>query len=191
MTLIDRIAQLLVSGMQPALVASVVNVSKSYIAELLADADFKEALKELAQQNNETPLVSESQAVADKLTGLAHATMDQLLTRVQTGIMDDRNLILTLTTVNNMQEAASKREAIRNGLSNAGLGTTVDGVSVRIVEISMPKACIPDFTINNNSEIIAIGNRSTSPMPAASLKKILDADSLPAIEGESYHEQAI
>lgn len=190
MTTIDRIAQLLVSGMAPSLVASVVNVDKSYVAQLLADPDFKEALKELAMANNETPIRSEEDALTDKLTGLAHASMDQLLTRVQAGMMDDRNLLLTLTTVNNMQESITKKQAIRKGLAGAGLSSDVNGVAIRVVEISMPAVCAPDITFGPNSEIVAIGSRSTATMPAASLQKMLEGELKPALEGD-YHEQAV
>lgn len=190
MTNIERIAQLLVNGMAPALVASVVGVSKTYVSQLMSDPDFKEALKELSAQNNENPITNETQLLNDKMTGLSHATIDQLLTQVSSGMVGARDLVFTLNTINTIQESAFKRDAMKKGLANAGLGA-IDGVSVRVVEITMPAVCAPELTIGPNSEVISIGNRSTAPMPAATLQKMLEAESKPAIEGESYYEQAV
>lgn len=187
---VERIAQLLVNGMQPSLVASVVGVTKSFVSQLLADPDFQEALKELSVKNNETPISSESQLLNDKLAGLAHSSIDQLLTQISSGMVGARELILTLNTVNTIQEANFKREAMKKGLNGAGLSGG-DSITYKMVEITMPAICAPDLLIGPNSEIISIGNRSTAPMPAAQLQKMLEAESRPAIEGESYHAQAI
>ena len=85
MTKIDRIAQLLVGGMNPALVASVVGVSKSYISQLLQDQDFKAALKELAEQQATEAPQSSDEVAKDKMIGIEHAAMDQLQIQIESG----------------------------------------------------------------------------------------------------------
>lgn len=190
MTKIDRIAQLLVGGMNPALVASVVGVSKSYISQLLQDQDFKAALKELAEQQATEAPQSADEVAKDKMIGIEHAAMDQLQTQIESGMLAGRELILALATLNTIKNDTFRREAASKAIQNP-LVSGQGQMTMKVVEITMPAICAPELTIGPNSEIIAIGSRSTTPMPASSLQKMLEAEAMPPIEGESHHETAL
>jgi hypothetical protein len=172
----DRIAGLLAQGMAPSLVASLVNVDPSYISQLLKDEAFLYCLQELktelaeeAIENLEEQRHEEALYYIDRLAATEHSILDKITKELS--YMTGREALLALDVV------GKRREAMQTGLQKqkalSGIGDLPPGSTVRLVEIEIPNICVPELTFTDNREIIAIGNKSVNPMPAARLQKIL------------------
>jgi hypothetical protein len=169
---IDRIANLLVSGLKPASIAQIVSVSPSYISNLLKDEDFQAHIQALAQEKldegcNET---EEAKFYVDKLAGAEHTIVNHLLERLP--YMADNHAIMALNTVGSRRDAMMKA----NLLAGVGQALQANGGTVRMVEISIPSVAIPDVQFGKNNEVVSIGSRAITPMPVAALQRMMDAE---------------
>lgn len=168
---IDRIASLLVSGLAPSQIADIVAVSPSYISNLKADPDFQLHLEALAserlEEDNET---NEDNIYKDKLAAAEHKIVNHLMERLP--YMADNHAILALNTV------GSRRDAMQKASLMAGVGSALkqNGGTVRMVEISIPAAAVPDIVLGKNNEVISIGGRAIAPMPTSALQKMIDTE---------------
>lgn len=194
MTKLDRLANLLAGGMQPSIAALTVNVSPSYVSQLLQDEDFKTTLLELKESFNAELLnpeathtkAAEKEYYIDTLAGAEQLIVSKLVERVNSGLMEDRTLLASLREIGMRRDSLEKTALIQKGVTGAGLHVGSDGMSVRIVEISVPASCMPHMQLGANNEIISIDGRSTVPMPIATLQKIVEGESREVIEHDSY-----
>lgn len=184
---IDRIAELLASGLPPTLSASITGVSPSYISQLLKDPDFKELVNDLAKERVEKEATAsvedkEIKHYGNKLLGAEHKIVDHLLERIH--MMEDR------TAISALREIGARHDAMRKptlGSVVAQMGNS--GGTLRMIELSLPAVAAPDIMFGKNSEIVQIGNRSITPMPTAALQKIIDGTTLDAIEHRGHLDE--
>lgn len=179
----DRTARLLASGMKASTVAALVGCSASYISQLIADPDFKEYVGHLIQQTA-LEVVEEDEerkSYADKLAGAEHTLLDKIIERAP--LMEDRLLAQALHIVGNRRDAMEAQKL--KLLPHAQQGETKV-----YVEITIPAQCAPELTISNTGEIISIGSRSTTPMPTAQLRDLLDAESRGITYDQTNHQSA-
>lgn len=169
---IDRIASLLVSGLKPAMIAQIVSVSPSYISNLLQDPDFKLHLQELAEELAEeaSSEANETQIYADKLAGAEHTIVTHILDRLP--YMADNHAIMALNTIGTRRDSMMKA----NLLAGVGQALQSNGGTVRMVEISIPAVAIPDVQFGKNNEVVSIGSRAITPMPVATLQRMMDTE---------------
>lgn len=193
----DRIAQLKAQGMPTGMIASLVGCTSSYVSQLSATEEFMEEVARLqleAGQEEAEENKHEARELGnykDKLAGAEHRVLDNLLGRLDE--MDDRTALSMLTVIGQRRDAIYKAQ--QENRRPTSLATQVLGVhglpagsTLRMVELSMPAVSVPELTFGPNSEVTAIGSRSVTPMPAATLLKILEGESTPALELPSTGE---
>lgn len=85
--------------MKPALVAKITAVSPSYISQLIADPDFKQALDQLKIDKAEAPGSEEEEdkSLKDKFQAAEHKIVDHILDRLD--MMGDGHVIAALRTI--------------------------------------------------------------------------------------------
>lgn len=190
----DRIAGLLVQGMKPAMVASIVGCDPSYISQLLKDEAFLYHLQSLNQEleAGEAPLEAdvedrkqETLFLADKMLAAEHHALDKILKEMP--YLSGRDAIVALDVIGKRKDATLAQAYGPKGIlpsAPTGAGhTTVQ------VTLTVPNICIPELTLSSNNEIISIGERSVAAMPTATLKQMLAKADEPPLE-VSYENHA-
>lgn len=179
MTKQDRIACLLAQGMQPSQVAHLTACQPSYVSQLLKDPDFQAYIKELIQEQAEkegSTVQEERNYYRDRLAAAEHKILDHIVTNIHNSTVREAAAVL---------DAVGRRRDTMDGVGGKGVmaaiaaevHTNPDGSSTtRMVQITMPDICLPELKMAGANEIVAIGDRSTAPMPAQALRKILAPD---------------
>ena len=166
---IDRIATMLVSGIQASSICQIVGVAPSYISNLKADPDFNlhlSALREELASSDSGP--TEEEIYSDKLLGAEHKIVTHLMDRLN--YMADNHAVAALQAVGARRDAITKQNALASFQASAANGNT----TIRMVEISIPSISAPDLVIGKNNEVVSIGSRAITPMPAATLQAMLN-----------------
>lgn len=168
---IDRIATMLVSGIQASSIAQIIGVSPSYISNLQKDPDFKLHLEALREEKAaaETTKDEEVEIYHDKLLGAEHKIVTHLMDRLH--YMADNHAIAAL------QAIGARRDSVTKAQATSSFSNNLNGTTIRMVEISIPAISAPDLVIGKNNEVVSIGSRATSPMPAATLQTLLNTNS--------------
>ncbi|YP_001218807.1 terminase [Pseudomonas phage 119X] len=173
----ERIARLLATGLKAAQVADLVAVSPSYISQLLtSDSDFRDYVTYLRTESaEETGQPTEAEALELKYEAAEHTAIKALLERLP--IMEDKNLLTAVQVLSNRRQQEAKAKLLAKGIGYGGSATqvVVDGKSVKVTHLQIPAVCAPDFTYSDTKEIVAIGDRSTNPMPTPQLKGLLES----------------
>lgn len=183
---LDRIANLLASGMKPALVAKITAVSPSYISQLIADPDFKQALEELkaAKVDSAGSEEEEDKSLKDKFQAAEHKIVDHILDRLD--MMGDGHVIAALRTIGDRNDAMRKHSLLTK--STSALAALGGGqATMRMVELTIPACAVPELILGKNSEIISIGGRDITPMPVNTLQSLINSQQI-EIE-ESVYDQ--
>lgn len=169
---IDRIATMLASGIQASSICQIVGVAPSYISNLKADPDFNlhlSALREELANSDSGP--TEEEIYSDKLLGAEHKIVTHLMDRLN--YMADNHAVAALQAVGARRDAITKQNALASFQASAGAGNT----TIRMVEISIPAISAPDLVIGKNNEVVSIGSRAITPMPATALQALLNSKS--------------
>ena len=190
----DRIAGLLVQGMKPAMVATIVGCDPSYISQLLKDEAFLYHLQSLNQEleAGEAPLEAdvedrkqEALFLADKMLAAEHHALDKILKEMP--YLSGRDAIVALDVIGKRKDATLAQAFGPKG--NLPAAATVPGHTTVQVTLTVPNICIPELTLSSNNEIISIGERSVAAMPTATLKQMLAKADEPPLE-VSYENHA-
>lgn len=190
----DRIAGLLVQGMKPAMVASIVGCDPSYISQLLKDEAFLYHLQSLNTEleAGEAPLEAdvedrkqEALFLADKMLAAEHHALDKILKEMP--YLSGRDAIVALDVIGKRKDATLAQAFGPKGILPSA--PTVAGHTTVQVTLTVPNICIPELTLSSNNEIISIGERSVAAMPTATLKQMLAKADEPPLE-VSYENHA-
>lgn len=169
---IDRIANLLASGVQPSMVAKITGVTPSYISQLCSDQDFSNHLSELKLElvTTDSNEDKETELLADKLLGAEHKIVDRIIDRLD--LMSDGHVIAAYAKISERRDSLTKQAAM------ASVAKTLNqtGATVRMVELTIPAIAAPEIIFGKNNEIVSIGNRSITPMPTAALQKMIQGE---------------
>lgn len=183
-TIKDRIATLLVQGMKPRMIASIVGCDESYISQLLKNEDFVWHLEQLGVEMEEAATAApeqvrekESLYYLDKLAGAEHHVLDKVLTELP--YLSGRDALAALSEVGKRRDAMQASLDRAKGLSLAQQPTSPGQTIINLV---LPAMVLPELTFASNREIIAIGERSVAPMPTGKLQAMLDKESEAPLE---------
>lgn len=175
----DRIANLLVQGMAPTMIAAIVGCDPSYISSLLKDETFQYCLQGLKDDlaTGEATLEDDTQSrkqetllYVDRLQGAQHAALDKVIKELP--YMNGREALMAIDILGKRQEASlATLSSPKHGFGS--FGDLPPGTTVRMVELTVPSICVPELTISGSSEIIALGDRSVAPMSTHNLRKML------------------
>lgn len=187
-TKIDRIAQLLAQGVPASSTASIVGVDASYISQLYSDPDFKDYVNNLKLEAADQAITEKEELAnyTDRLLGTEHRIIDTLLERI--AYMPDNLVIAALREVGNRHDNMRKHSA--NGLINGAIGSAMGqpGANIRVVEITIPTAAVPDIIYGPNQEIVKIGNRAIAPMSTNTLQTLITNMDKPSLESLDFEE---
>lgn len=156
MASIEKIKDLLSSGVAPAQVASACGTSAAYVYELLTDEDFKaevsaKALLVLTEQRDRDRRVD---AIEDKLIDRLSDAIDHK------AFMKPSELLTAFRVVN-----FAKRRGIASNVDQ-----TVNNV---VVNLQLPTKIVQNFKINPSGEVIEANGQTLVTMPTHSLLKNL------------------
>lgn len=198
----DRIANLIVQGMQPSLISRIVGCDPSYISHLLKSEEFKyhvSCLKKEIEAGEPVDLEAgadrkqETLFYADKLAATEHTLLDKVI--AEASYMTGKEAVMAIDVI------GKRRDAVLNSLNPASkaaqpalIGIQVtggDGATVNVVQLTIPSICAPELTLAGSSEIIAIGDRSVAPMPTTTLQKILEKEGDEPIEVQYENHASI
>lgn len=190
----DRIAGLLVQGMKPAMVATIVGCDPSYISQLLKDEAFLYHLQELNKELEDGEAIGEASAedrkqetlfLADKMLAAEHHALDKILKEMP--YLSGRDAVVALDVIGKRKDATLAQAFGPKGILPSA--TPVPGHTTVQVTLTVPNICIPELTLSSNNEIISIGERSVAAMPTATLKQMLAKADEPPLE-VSYENHA-
>ena len=190
----DRIAGLLVQGMKPAMVATIVGCDPSYISQLLKDEAFLYHLQELNKELVEGEAIEDASVedrkqetlfLADKMLAAEHHALDKILKEMP--YLSGRDAVVALDVIGKRKDATLAQAFGPKGILPAA--TPVPGHTTVQVTLTVPNICIPELTLSSNNEIISIGERSVAAMPTATLKQMLAKADEPPLE-VSYENHA-
>lgn len=155
----DRISFYLAEGLTASDVASIVGCSAGYISQLLKDEDFKAAVEKKLMDRTSTA----DQNLLHKYAALEHKLVKTIGTRLEEAELP--NLTRALDAIVRAQDAAVKRV-------NPHLAQPTQ--NVQIVQIALPAHALaqPAITLNEQSEVIAIGNKPLSPMSSEGVRNL-------------------
>ena len=172
----ERIIGFLAQGLKAAQVASIVGCTPAYISQLCApdgaNEAFREALTEKAKELSSSGDIEET-TVSSKYLSMEHKLLKTIEDRL--GEAEFPALVNALKVVGERQEKRALRKA---GLSVAQQGTLVQN----IVNITVPAHALPEFRMNQNLEVTAIGDRIMAPMSSDAVRQLFKSRKLPAVE---------
>lgn len=171
----ERIIGFLAQGLKAAQVASIVGCTPAYISQLCAPdgpEGFKEGLQEKVKELTASGDIEEN-TVSSKYLSMEHRLLKTIEDRL--GEAEFPALVNALKVVGERQE---KRAARKAGLSIAQQGTLVQN----IVNITVPAHALPEFRMNTNLEVTAIGDRIMAPMSSDAVRQLFKSRKLPAME---------
>lgn len=147
---IERVKDLLGSGLDPSVVASALGTTPSYISQLLSDERFRE---EVLQKK--MLLLQAASARDAKIDALEDRALDRL-SEVMDFIIKPREVIHAAALLNRMQRR----------------GTTIDmnlGQKAEVVKLTMPRVLVQNFIVNRQGEVIDVAGQSMVGMSAHQL----------------------
>lgn len=154
----NRILNYMAQGLKPAQVASIVGCTASYISQLGKDEAF---LAELAEARAEAHKnVDEDKVLSNKYMSLEHKILDSIEQAM--ALAELPALTRALEVIGTRQEKRAQRLAA----PLRGEGTTV------IVNLTLPSHAVPEYQVNSQREVVAIGDREIAPMNSEGVKRL-------------------
>lgn len=178
----ERIIGFLAQGLRPAQIATIVGCTPSYISQLLGDdgpEEFKVALQDKAKE------LSASDDVEEKTVSTKYLSMEHTLLKTIENRLNEAEfpaLVNALKVVGDRQEKRAQRRA---GL----LAPQGANITQNIVNISVPAHALPEFRINGNLEVTAIGDRIMAPMSSQAVRQLFQNRKAPPVVMEQVIEQ--
>lgn len=158
----DRILTYLSQGLKPVQVASIVGVTASYISQLLKEASFVEALN-AKRAELKVSLEDEDKALTNKYLSLEHRLLDSIETAM--GFAELPAIVRALEVVGNRQEKRLVRLA-------TPLRVPGEANSPVVVNITLPSHAIPEYSLSNQKEVIAVGGKEIVPLSSEGVKHL-------------------
>lgn len=158
-----RILDMLAQGINPVQVLTIVGCTKDYLLGLIKDPEFAADLE--AKQKEYYQEADEELVVSNRYLALEHKLLKHIEDNIPNAEM--RDVLRALDVVANRQEKAKHRMA-----SPAERGNTV---IYQQVNLTLPKHAIPEYTLNSDKEVVAIGGVGMAPMTGAGVKELFNA----------------
>lgn len=150
----DKIKALLGQGHSPELVATIIGCDPSYISQLLENETFRNEVSELRVQSLQAATERDKKwdSLEEKLLNKLHDAVDF--------VIKPREILAILSVAN----AAKRRGA-----------TATDSITInnQVVNLLMPTKLTTIFTVNQNNQVIGVGDKSMLTMPSKNIEKLL------------------
>lgn len=164
-----KIIYYLANGLKAGQVANILGVTAGYISQLQGDGkplgwdeEMERAVAEAGSREDSADevlsnkyLSAESKALKAVEDGLAYAEFPQLVNALKV-----------------LGERQEKRAARKAGLLMAGAG---QGQVVNVVNLVLPSHSVPEYQINPQGQVLAIGGKEMNPLPSAGVRELFNA----------------
>lgn len=172
----ERIANLIAAGMTDAQIATVVGISPSRLSQIRKEEDFILLLQ--SKQAELSIKDVEEISLSAKYSAVEHLLLEQVSQMAP--VSELRDVTNALRVIAERQEKAKSR-----------LNPIVQSAPVinTIVQLNLPSHAIPEVVLNQEKEVIAIGNRQLAPLSSegvVGLFKKLNTEG--NAEGNTEHE---
>ena len=156
-----RILDLLAQGVKVMQVLTIVGCTPQYLKNLLEDPEFKADLE--TKQQEYFKEADEDVVLSTRYLSLEHKILNTI--EQQIGSAELRDNIKALEVVAKRQEAAKSRH---NPVGDSK-------VVINTINLNLPAHAIPEYTLNSNREVVAIGNTAMAPMTGNAVKNLFDS----------------
>lgn len=146
----DKIKALLGQGHSAELVATIIGCDPSYISQLLEDEAFRNEVSELRVRSLQAASARDKKwdDLEDKLLDKLHSAVDF--------VIKPREILAVLSAAN----AAKRRGA------TAHESVTINN---QIVNLLVPQRLVQTFTVNQNNQVIGVGDKSMLTLPSTKI----------------------
>lgn len=158
-----RILDLLAQGVKPMQVLTIIGCTPQYLKSLLEDEEFKTDLEK--KQTEYFKEADEDVVLSTRYLSLEHKILNTI--EQQIGSAELRDNIKALEVVAKRQESAKNR--------SGGVGEGNSRVVINTINLNLPAHAIPEYTLNSNKEVIAIGKTAMAPMTGNAVKNLFDS----------------
>jgi hypothetical protein len=160
----DRIKNLIISGLKPSEITSIVGCSPSYISQLLADSEFKAAVQEGIIANAEKN--TEAEHLDNRYETIEHRLLSSIEDKIPEASMGE--VVKALETINKRKDDQYKR---KNPV------TPGPAIQLNVVSLALPAQALrtisqPTVQLNGQNEIVAIEGRHLAPMSSDGVKNL-------------------
>jgi uncharacterized protein YoaH (UPF0181 family) len=162
----ERIIEFLAQGMSPTQTASIVGVSASYISQLRKEPEFLQLVEDKKKEFFASENV-EDKVLNNKYAAVEHAILNQL--ESQLAYAELPALTRALEVVGNRQEKRFQR------MHPASIPQV--GVNVNVLQLTLPShaaQALPAYSLNEKKEVVAIGDRTMSPLSSEGVKNLFN-----------------
>jgi len=158
----QKIASLLAQGFKPVQVASIIGCTPALISQLIKDPEFKEAYEHHVHTILESVDIEEEERLNNKYLAAEHRLLDSISDNVP--MMEDGDKIKALSVIAARQEKKAER-ILR-------LRVPQQPQQVTIVQLALPAHAVPEYQVNSQNEILAIGHKALAPMSSNGVQNL-------------------
>lgn len=155
----EQLLKLLSSGVSNAVAAQALGITDSAVSQYLAETEFANLVAAARVDNLQA---------ATKRDRKYDAMEDTLLEKLESTLpfmVKPHEILGAIRIVNNAQ---------RRGASS---GADVNNQPQKVVVLNMPMQVVQKFTLNNNSEVVEVADKTMATLPSATLLKQMRASS--------------
>lgn len=153
----QRVIKLASSGVAAVTIASMLNIDKSYVSQILGKEHISEAVQVSSLAKNAT-----YEQLDEKWDNLEEKLLDKVSDRIS--FMDNKQLGVLLVAANN----AKRRRGLENNIPSQN--------NIQITNITLPTRIIARYTTNSNNEITEVDGKVLDTMPSRNLLDRYESD---------------
>lgn len=154
----DKILHYMAQGVKAAQIASIVGCTPSYVAQLGKDEGFLAELNAARTEAQQT--LDEDTVLTNKYMVMEHKILDSM--EAAMALAELPALTKALEVIATRQEKRLQRLA----------GPVNTGTTNVIVNLTMPAHAVPEYQVNAQREVVAIGNKAIAPMSSAGVQNL-------------------
>lgn len=152
----ENIIKYLAMGLQPSKISSIVGLSPGRISQICSE--------NIDKINTLREAYSETEIKEGKVEAAKNVLLDHIIAEAGTGSYSLTELARTYEMLSRA-ESATQRNIIPIE------GTMIPG---HVTNISLPLFVIPNISITHENEVVAIEDRSLSPLPSAQVRNLFE-----------------
>lgn len=155
--MMERIISYIAQGFGTEKICEMVGCTPSYIEEVKQHSDFDTIYKRSQRQLLK---LKEAEETEDKYDALERSTLSAVKDNLPFAEFRDLTKLMEMMIRRKQQAAPITAASITFNQTN------------NTVMLSIPHAAAPEIVLNNQKEVIAIGNRSLAPMQASGVRQL-------------------
>lgn len=160
----ERAATFLAQGLKPTQVASIIGVTPARLSQLSKEDQWAEIYAKACEAHGMTPADEAAAAlINNRYAALEAKIIDSIDANIT--VMEPRDQIKALDVVATRQE----RVQARLRAAQLGHGNTIQQT---VVQISIPAHAMPEYQVNERSEIVSVDGKAMAPLGAHGVRTL-------------------